>query len=160
MTLYEIDQAILDCIDTESGEIIDAARLSALQMERCAKLEGIACWIKNLEADAEAYKAEKESFAARERAARNKAESLKSWLTDALQGEKLTTTKAAISFRRSDVVEIPNEELFVSWAESENRSLLTYKQPVPNKAAIKEALKSGAILQGAFINRKDNIQIK
>ena len=32
--LYEIDQAILDCVDLETGEILDSDRLDALQMER------------------------------------------------------------------------------------------------------------------------------
>ena len=32
--LYEIDQAILDCVDLETGEILDPEKLDALQMER------------------------------------------------------------------------------------------------------------------------------
>lgn len=54
MTLYEIDQAILACIDEESGEIIDADALAELSMERDKKVEGVALWIKNLRADAPA----------------------------------------------------------------------------------------------------------
>lgn len=34
MKLYEIEQAIMDCIDMETGEIIDAEKLDQLQMER------------------------------------------------------------------------------------------------------------------------------
>ena len=33
-TLYEIDAAILNCCDIETGEIIDADALDALMMER------------------------------------------------------------------------------------------------------------------------------
>ena len=65
-SLYEIDNAIMECIDPETGEIIDAERLTALQMERDKKIEGVACWVKNLDADAAAYKAEKDAFAARQ----------------------------------------------------------------------------------------------
>ena len=36
-TLYDIDQAILACIDLETGELIDPERLEALQMERSQK---------------------------------------------------------------------------------------------------------------------------
>lgn len=49
MTLYEIDQAIMECVDLETGEIIDVEILSELQMERETKLESVALWIKKLE---------------------------------------------------------------------------------------------------------------
>ena len=32
--LYDIDQAILSCVDPETGEILDVEMLDALQMER------------------------------------------------------------------------------------------------------------------------------
>ena len=41
--LYEIDQAILDCCDLETGEILDGEALTALQMEREAKLRAWPC---------------------------------------------------------------------------------------------------------------------
>ena len=59
MTIYEIDQAIMNCVDVETGEIIDTEQLDKLQMERDAKLENVACWIKDLKAEAEALKNEK-----------------------------------------------------------------------------------------------------
>ena len=37
MTLYEIDDAILACVDPETGEIINPEALTALQMERGKK---------------------------------------------------------------------------------------------------------------------------
>lgn len=66
-SLYQIDQAILECLDAETGEIIDAEKLDALFMEKNQKIENIALWIKNLQADALAYKAEKDAFAARQK---------------------------------------------------------------------------------------------
>ena len=38
MKLYEIDNAILDCIDLETGEVIDTERLDALNMERSKRI--------------------------------------------------------------------------------------------------------------------------
>lgn len=76
-TLYEIDKSILECFDEESGEVLDAERLDALIMERETKIESVSLWVKNLLSDADAFKVEKEAFAARERAARNKADRLK-----------------------------------------------------------------------------------
>ena len=58
MTLYEIDQAILDCVDMETGEVIDSDRLDLLQMERETKLENVGLWIKDLRAEADAIKNE------------------------------------------------------------------------------------------------------
>ena len=41
MKLYEIDEAIMACIDAETGEIIDADKLDKLTMERDAKIENV-----------------------------------------------------------------------------------------------------------------------
>ena len=56
MTIYDIDNAILECIDMETGEIIDTDKLNELELERESKIEGVACWIKDLKAEAEALK--------------------------------------------------------------------------------------------------------
>lgn len=161
MTLYEINQAILDTIDPETGEIVDVDKLSELQMEREQKLEGVALWVKNLNAEAEAYKAEKDAFAEREKAAKNKAESLKKWLAYTLNGEKMSTQKVAISFRKSESVEIEDEERVITFAQKNGRDdLLTYKAPTVNKSAIKAVIKTGKKIPGAVLIEKQNIQIK
>ena len=82
MNLYDIDRQIQElienCVDPETGELtIDTAALDALQMEREAKIENLACYVKNLTADAKKIKAEEEALAQRRKAAENKAERLK-----------------------------------------------------------------------------------
>lgn len=52
MNLYEINSQILDCIDQETGEVMDIDRLEELNMAKAEKVDNIACWVKNLEADA------------------------------------------------------------------------------------------------------------
>lgn len=152
--LYEIDQAIMACIDAETGEIIDGEALDALMMERTDKIEGIACWIKNLQADAAAYKAEKDAFAERQKRAEAKAESLKNWLTTALNGQKFNTAKCAVSFRKSEKVEILDESLVPKkWLNK----TITYK---PDKIAIKEAIKTGQKIKGCSLVESQNISIK
>ena len=159
--LYEIDKGIMECIDWDSGEVIDPERLTALQMERTAKLEGVALWIKNLLSDAEAYKAEKDAFVAREKAAKNKAESLKRWLAEALAGEKFSTAKTAISYRKSESVEILDEDKLIVWAMGNgHEDLLTFNAPSANKTAIKQALKNGVETPWATIKENYNLQIK
>ena len=165
MNIYEIDKRIQACLDMDVEELVDMETgeilsLEALQMEREQKLENVACYIKNLTADADALKAEKDALAKREQAARKKIESLKKYLTDNLRGEKLTTTRAAISFRKSEAVEFVNPDLFVVWASENRNSLLTYKQPEPNKTAIKQYLKAGGELPGAALVERLNVAIK
>lgn len=160
-SLYEIDAGILACIDPETGEVLDFERLEALQMEREHKIESVALWYKNLISDAEAYKAEKQSFADREAAARQKAESLKKWLDFALAGEKMTTSKVAISFRTSKAVEIEDEAAFVEYAQRSGLDdLLSYKVPTISKTAVKAALEAGRAVAGAAIVERRNMQIK
>lgn len=152
--LYEINQAIIECLDFETGEILDAERLDALQMERNSKIEGVACWIKNLSADAIAFKAEKDAFAEREKAALKKIESLKNWLSWALEGQKFSTWRCAVSFRKSEAVEIEDETLIPPEMKTEK---ITY---TPNKTAIKEAIKAGNEIAGCKLVERINPTIK
>lgn len=153
MTLYEIDQKLLDCIDLETGEILNEERLNELQMERNEKLEKVALWIKELNAEADALKAEKQAFADRQKAAENKAESLKKWLADALAGEKFKTTKVMVSFRKTKSVEV--SDIF---ALDEN--YVKYSEPTADKAAIKKAIEAGEIVKGAQLVEGTSISIK
>ena len=77
MKLYDIDEKILACVDQETGEIIDEEALAGLQLEKDRKIEGIACWVKDLTAEAKALKEEADNLKKRQKAAENKAESLK-----------------------------------------------------------------------------------
>ena len=158
MTLYEIDQAIMECVDLETGEIIDTEQLDKLQMERDVKLENVACWIKDLNAEAEAIKTEKQALAERQKVAENKAESLKKWLAYALQGEKFKTSKCAISFRKSESVEVTEDGL--NNLMKEHDELLTYKTPTPNKTAIKQAIKDGLNVEGVQLVQNVSTVIK
>ena len=151
--LYEINQAILDCLDPETGEIIDD-RISDLLMEREQKLENIALWIKNLQADVQMFKTEKESFEKRQKAAEKRLASLMQYLTDNLNGEKFSTGKCAVSFRKSDRVEVYNDALVP-------KKYMTKKVTfAPDKDAIKVLLKSGRKVNGCRLVEKLNAQIK
>lgn len=152
--LFEINQAILECVDLETGELLDFERLEHLQMEKNQKIENIICWYKNLLSDAEAIKAEKDAFAEREAKCRKKAEQLKQYLTFALQGEQFSTTKGTVSFRRSEKVEVTD-------ADKIPEEFLTEKvTKEPNKLAIKAMLKSGCEISGCRLIEALNPQIK
>ena len=153
MKLYEIDQAIMDCIDMETGEIINEELLNALEMERDAKIENVALWIKDLKAEAEALKAEKQAFAERQKVAENKMESLKKWLAYALNGEKFKSVRASVTFRTSDKVEVAD-----IYKLDEN--FLRYKEPEADKDAIKKAIKAGQEVAGATLVPSTSVIIK
>lgn len=160
MKLYEIDNAILECIDFETGEIIDIDKLNDLRMERDAKIENVALWIKDLKAEAEAIKAEKLALAERQKVTENKAENLKKWLAYALQGDKFKTARCSVSFRNTESVEITPEGL-ENLMRGGNDELLTYKDPEPNKKAIKDAIKNdGLNVQGVQLVQNVSTIIK
>lgn len=153
MNLYEIDQEIMNCVDMETGEIIDSVRLDELQMDRDTKIENIACWIKNLKADAEALKAEKDALAGRQKAAENKMESLKKYLSGYLAGQKFQTPKVAISFRKVSSVNVTDMSILP-------KEFLRCADPTPDKTMIKNAIKAGNNISGAEIVEGQSITIK
>lgn len=156
MNIYEIDQritALLDgAVDEETGELlIDTVALDALQMEREAKVENLACYIKNLAADISAIKAEEEALAKRRKAAEAKRDRLKTYLGEVLQGQKFSTARVAVSFRRSESVELLPE--FMDWAMEHAPDLLRYKLPEPDKKAINQALADGRVLPASKVSK-------
>lgn len=162
MKLFEIVKEIESCVkldesrvvNTESGEIIDIEALAALELERDVKIENIGCWIKNLLADAEALKQQKNIFAEREKVAKNKAESLKNYLSVILDGKKFETSRVAMSFRKSESVEFSGELIDVP------HQFLKFKEPELDKTAIKKAIKNGENVPCCQLVSKMNLQIK
>ena len=153
MNLYEVNNAIMDCVDMETGEIIDIDRLDCLQIERSEKIENIACWIKNLKSDAEQLKVESDNLLQRRRVAENKAESLKTYLQKALEGEKFKTPKVAISYRKTKSVDVNDISQLPEWA-------LKFSDPVPNKTEIKKKIELGQSVPGAEIKEYQSMIIK
>lgn len=158
MNLYEIENEIMSCVDMETGEIIDVEKLQQLEMERDIKIENIALWIKNLDAEAKAYKEEKDSFAQKQKVAENKAKSLKGYLTSFLAGTAYKSTKVNVSFRTSKAVDVFSMDALMRFDGCDD--YLKYKEPEPDKTAIKNAIASGVDIPGCQIVENQNIQIK
>ena len=163
-TLYEISekyQQLLELIaDGEIPEEAIADTKEAVKGEFESKVDNIACYIKNLLSDASAIKEEADNLLEREKALKNKAESLKKYLSNILLTQnilKVETPRNKVSFRASEAVEISDG--FIEWAKSKNKNLLLYKEPEPDKKAIKLYLASKKLKYAKIIN-KQNIQIK
>lgn len=158
MSIYDIDAAIVSLIDAETGEVSDEEAFDALQMERDKKVENIGLLLKNTVAEAKAIKEEEQALAARRKTAENKVERLKNLLAYALHGEKFSTPKLKVSYRKSRVVNL--DQQFIEWAESNADDLLTYSEPKVNKTAVRDAIDSGRDIKFATIETKQNMQVK
>ncbi|MBR3393205.1 MAG: siphovirus Gp157 family protein [Firmicutes bacterium] len=160
--LYDIDQDILACVDLETGEILDTEKLDALQMEREAKLEGVALWIKDMKAEAAAVKEEADKLTARKKALENKMEGLKAWLLMALDGEKLKTPRCNVYQTHSQRVAVADEPKLISFLQTleEPEKFLRFKDPELKRDEIKKALKDGTIIPGAELEETESVVIK
>ena len=158
MKLYEIDNEIMSLFDYETGECLDEEKLAELQMTKDQKLENMACWVKDLEADAAAIRAEEKALADRRRAIENKALSLRKFLGGYIgEGNRFQTARCAISWRKSESVNVDMDLLSI---DPNADNYLRYKEPEVNRAAIKQAIKDGISVMGAEIVTNNNMQIK
>ena len=173
MTLYEINYEIMSCVhlddmdddelvNVETGEIIDTEALDALKMEKSIKVRNIACWIKNLESDSAAIKAEAKALSARAKSCDNKAAQLRRYLQANLGGEKYNEPEFAISYRTTknkveidDLDQIPENffKSFVDFTESDKKNMV-------KKTIIKNAILDGVIVPGAHLEDSVSMQIK
>ena len=159
-TLYEINEQILRCVkdgdmvvDTETGEVIDAAALDALQMARDEKLTNIGKWILDLKADAKAIREREISLAERRKAKENKAEQLMDYMNMILAGKKFECADFKASYRKSQAVEVTD-------AEKIPAPYLIIQEPKVDKAGIKKALKTGEDIPGAKLVERNNLSIR
>jgi hypothetical protein len=150
--LYEIKQDILDCIDMETGEITDPERLEQLQIDKHEKLRNIAFVAINASADITAYREQEKRFTAKRKAAEKTLAWAKETLARELAGQKMKEAEFTISYRPSEVVEIDDDAYLPA-------EFIKMKSEW-DKAAIKEALKEGAVFDGCRLVQKQNIQIR
>ena len=169
MTLYDIDAKIaaLDgaaeddmLIDAETGELLSVAQaLDALRMEREAKLENVACWVKNLSAEADAIREEENRLVKRRKAAETKAANLKAWLLSAMTREdgttdKLKTGRVMVSVKRNPPSTVVDDDLLPSTYKV---AKITYQA---NKELIKRELLAGGEVPGAHLEYGRSVVIK
>ena len=167
MTIYDIDsriaQIIDEAIDPETGEINEEAytELEQLQMDRQTKCENIACLYKAANAEAAAIKAEKMKLAERQAQAEKRTESIKKYLLYALNGEKLKTARCSVSYRKSEAVEIKDEQAVIDYC-------LTLPDPYKymkvetsvKKDGIKDYIKENGPIAGAELVERVSVIVK
>lgn len=159
-TLWEIDSRIeeltMNLIDEETGEINEEAmeELESLDMDRKDKLESCGCLIKDLTAQVDAIKSEKDSLDKRMKVKMNRIASISRYINNSLKGEAMETPKVAFSYRKSEKVDVVNED-----AVPDDYCRFETKR-TPSKTDIKKALKEGKEVPGCVLVENQNLQIK
>ena len=160
-SIYEIDQAIMDCVDPETGEILDMEALEQLQIDRTQKAENVACWRKNLMALIGSIKEEEDALKKRRETLQKRVDGLDNYLTTHFCGEKIETARAVINWRKSTGVEITNEQEAVDYLmHIAHEEVLKYKLPDIDRKAVKAILESGEKIPGIVLADRMNLQIK
>lgn len=155
-TLYEINNQIETIVekfagafDEVTGEIIDEElfaesqkELDNLEIAQNEKIENIACYIKNLHSDIFAIENEIKNLSQRKKVKEHQLKRIKEYLAKFLKFKgikKIETPKAVVSFRKSEVLEIEDEELIIDWCRY--RGFLKEQKPEINKAEVKKYIK-------------------
>lgn len=160
MKLYEIAPALrfaLDdiVVDEETGEILQADALHAVEAEASDKIEATALYLRELDAEAKAAKEEADRMLARVKSMQKRSDYLKAMLLDALHATgKVKTGRVTVSIRTTKAVEI---------AEGADlpEAYTTVKTTVsPNKVAIKQALLDGVEVPGCSLEARESVSIR
>lgn len=165
--LYELAQNYTAFFDAwENGDIPEEAvtdTLEAMEGEIDEKCDNTACYIKDLIAQAANIKEEIKTLTARAKALENRAERLKDYMVyamDRIGASKIETARNVIKVSVSHPTVIRDEAAFLKWAQENGSDLLSFKQPTPDKTAIKDAIAEGREVPFCYIDDKKNICIK
>ena len=154
MKLFEINEAIADLIDFETGEILDVEAFDNLKLARQDKLTNIALLYKNMTSDAKQLKELEKEYSERRKRCEKTAEWCKETLARELAGEKFEdeNKRFKISWRKSEKVEITNEDVIPAEYVKHTISF--------DKLAMKDAMKNGNVIEGVQLVETQSIQIK
>ena len=162
MKIYEIPgelRELLDRLDADpdTGEVDGDALAAYAEYNAAAaeKLEGTACYVRELKAEADAIKAEEERLAKRRKALENKSERLKNYMMPALEamGGKVKGVMASVRIGKSQAVTVFDLDALPD----------AFKRVVtkvdPDKVALKKALKAGEDIPGAALEDRHSVVI-
>lgn len=160
MKLYQISDAIRQALDhieldEETGEILNADELHAVEAEAADKIEATALYLRELDAEAKATKEEADRMLARVKSLQKRSDYIKAMLLDALHAAgKVKTARVTVSIRTTQAVAVD---------EGANlpEAYTTVKTTVsPNKVAIKQALLDGVEVPGCSLEARESVSIR
>lgn len=164
MSLYQLAkdwQALYDQID-EIPEDAFFDTLEGIAGEFEEKADSIACFIKDLDAEADQIKKEREALSQREAAKRAKSARLREYLREqmtAVGKTRIETPRNLLTVARS-APRVETDEEFVAWAEESADFLLHYRPPEPDKKAIQQAIRDGMTVLHARLEGGQSLRIK
>lgn len=166
MNLYKINaeiaaaiESMFDTVNEETGEV-DAGtveRLESLQAEKNEKIENCGLYLKNIDSEIAALDAEIKNLTARKKTKENKRDRLTEYVKpfiEEMENKKFESARVAFSLRSSESVNITDESAIPA------EFIKTKTETAPDKTAIKKAIKAGAVVSGAELITKSNLQIK
>jgi hypothetical protein len=156
---YKTALAFLDDVETEP----DAEALTQLLSEVTDRFEdkaaNVVAYMRNVEAEAEAFKAEAARLAARQKALEKRAENLREYLSVEMRRCNLTECTAGFSSLKfvknpwtvelDAGIELPDDYM----------RFKPVPAPEPDKTKIAEALKAGVEIPGARLIQKERLKI-
>ena len=160
MKLYEIPtkiRAVLDGIDCdpETGEILNADALHAVEVEAAEKIEATALYLRELDAEAKAAKDEADRMLARVKSMQKRSDYLKAMLLDTLHATgKVKTARVSVSIRTTQAVQI-NQEQAIPEAFTTKKITIS-----PNKVLIKETISAGGCVPGCELIERESVSIR
>lgn len=162
MKIYEIPSTLRDLLDRldadpDTGEVDGEALAAYAEYNAAAaeKLEGTACYCRELSAEADAIKAEEERLAKRRKALESKSARLKAYMMPALEamGGNVKGVMASLRIGKSQAVTVFDIDALPD----------AFKHVVtkvdPDKVALKKALKAGEDIPGAALEDRQSVVI-
>ena len=162
MTFAQIQEEIAGMLDIPDDELNEEQRhaldayLEELGSQEQEKVDNFAQFVRIEGARAEALKAEAARLASKARTAANRISYLKERYLDAMQRNGLQKVRGqiyALSVRASDVVTITNEAILPEKFVMEKTTIM------PDKLAIKDALKKGEAVPGAILDKSYSLRV-
>lgn len=157
-SLYELtqDAAMLQDL-LESGEIDEQVFKDTLEaMDVDTKIENICKMIRNLDANATAYKAEKDRLAAKEKSANNAVARLK----ESLLNFMLTTDKKKVEVGVFTVSKSVSKSVEILYEDMLDEKYFVPQPDKVDKTAITKDIKAGVDVAGAKLVEKPYVTIR
>ena len=164
MTLYEINKQLADAIahgvNPETGELENLDEVMELQLAHDEKVENIALYVKNLRAECEAIKTEEQRLKERRERSEKKAERLTVILESELAGEKFSTARCNISYRKSKSLDVADEQSLLAWLERNGHEDCINRKASVAKSAVTKLIEGGADVPFAAVAEHNNMRIQ
>ena len=138
--------------------------LSGIEEEFDVKAENIAVYIKNMNAEVKALKAEEDALRFRRKAFEKSVERMKAYLLGSMHAVgrlKIDMPRARLSIRKNaESLVVDDDSRFIEWAQTHNDSLLKYAPPEIRKTDAKKLVQSGEQLPFVHLTRTESLTIK